>query len=159
MIIMELLDEQLRRQSRRAAERVVNHDDILNTEYIIHGRHGFQSEGGAPTCVSLGKDCPRVANTIAGFVEDVLTRIDLVAKIFGDGLWDFGRSRVKIFKRPPTAYAKISGRSLLYLGWRQPLIGLRFNFFPRAAGADRIGGYRPESGLPLPPPKNASHSR
>ena len=41
MMIMELLDEQFGRQSRRAAERVVNHDDILNAEYIVHGRHGL----------------------------------------------------------------------------------------------------------------------
>ena len=40
-MIVELLYEQLGRQSRRAAERVVNHDDILNAEYIVHGRHGL----------------------------------------------------------------------------------------------------------------------
>ncbi len=51
MMIMELLDEQLGRQSRRPAERVMNHNDILNAEYVVHGRHGLQSEGGASTRV------------------------------------------------------------------------------------------------------------
>ena len=55
MMFVELLDEQLGRQSRCAAERVVNHNDIPNAEYIIHGRYGLQSEGGASTCVSLDK--------------------------------------------------------------------------------------------------------
>src|ERR1700683_1516823 len=55
MMIVELLDEELGRQSRRAAERVVNHNDILNAEYIVHGRHGLQSERGASTRVSLDK--------------------------------------------------------------------------------------------------------
>src|ERR1700690_1843864 len=32
MMIMKLLDEQVGRQSRRAAERVMNHNDILNSE-------------------------------------------------------------------------------------------------------------------------------
>ena len=41
MMIVELLDEQLGRESCRAAERVVNHNDILNVEYIVHGRHGL----------------------------------------------------------------------------------------------------------------------
>ena len=54
-MIVELLYEQLGRQSRRAAERVVNHVDILNAEYIVHGRDRLQGEGGASTCVGLGK--------------------------------------------------------------------------------------------------------
>src|SRR5580692_7350595 len=38
IMIMKFLDDQLRRQSRRTAERVVNYHDVFDTEYIIHGR-------------------------------------------------------------------------------------------------------------------------
>jgi len=41
MMITKLLDHQLRRQGRRTAERVVNHDDVFDIEYIIHSRHGL----------------------------------------------------------------------------------------------------------------------
>src|SRR5580704_2267104 len=95
MTIMELLDEKIGRQSRRAAERVVNHNDILNAEYIIHGRHGLQSESGASTRVGRGKQCSRGSNSSAIFVGDDFSRVDLVAKILGDGLWDFDRPRVE----------------------------------------------------------------
>ena len=95
IMIVELLDEQLGSQSRRAAERVVNHDDILDAEYVVHGRHRLQSEGGASTRVGLGKYRPRMANPMAGFVENVFPRIDLVPQILGNGLWDIDRPRVK----------------------------------------------------------------
>jgi hypothetical protein len=38
VMIMKLLDDQLRRQGRRTAERVVYHHDVFDIEYIIHGR-------------------------------------------------------------------------------------------------------------------------
>jgi len=74
---------------------VLNHNNIQKTEYIVHGRHGLESEGGASTGVSLGKKCSCGANPIAGFVQNVFPGIDFVAKIPGDSLRDFGRAGVK----------------------------------------------------------------
>src|SRR5208282_5625531 len=89
MMIMKLLDDQLRRQGRRTAERVVNYHDVFDAKYIIHGRYALQSEGGASTCVSRDKQCSRGSNSSALFVGDDFSWVDFVPKILGDGLWDF----------------------------------------------------------------------
>ena len=39
MMIMKLLDDELRRQGRRTAERVVNYNDVFDIKDIIHGCH------------------------------------------------------------------------------------------------------------------------
>ena len=41
MMIMKLCDDQLRRQRRGTAKRMVNYNDVFDIKQIVHGRHGL----------------------------------------------------------------------------------------------------------------------
>jgi len=98
--IVELLEDALRHVRRSAAKRVVNYNDVLNVEQEIHFRYRHQSGSGAAAAIRHREDGTRGANPVAGFVQNHLARIHLVAKILGDRLRDFGCARINAVDHP-----------------------------------------------------------
>src|SRR3974390_2997393 len=74
---------------------MVHDDNVLNFEEIVHRRNRLQSRKGATTCVGHGKQCPSVADPVAGFVENILAWVNLVPEMGGHRLRNFSCSRVK----------------------------------------------------------------
>src|SRR5262245_40781244 len=87
---MEVVDESFGREGRRAAIRVVNHHDVLNMEQVLHGGYRLQGAHGTAARIGHREQGPRVANSVAGLIENVFTGVDLVTKVVGNGLRDFG---------------------------------------------------------------------
>ena len=73
----------------------MHHHDVLYFEKIVHRSDRLKSRKGTATRVRHGEQGPRVADPVAGFVENVFARIDLVPEIVGDSLRYFGCPRIK----------------------------------------------------------------
>src|SRR5580698_1179553 len=92
--VVELLEEALRHERRSTAKRVVNYDDVLDVEQIIHLGHRHQSGGCAAASVCHREYGSRGTHAIAGLVENHLARIDLIPEELGDRLRNVGCARI-----------------------------------------------------------------
>ena len=94
-MIVTFFEEDLGREGGCAAKRVVNHNDVLDVEQIVHFGDRHENGLGAAAAVGRGKQGARGTNPLAGFVENHLAGVDLIPQIGGDRLRDIGRARVK----------------------------------------------------------------
>jgi len=74
---------------------VVNYNDVLNLEQVIHLGYRHQSGCGTAARVRHGEQGPRGANPVSGFVENDLARVNLVPKTLCDRLENVGCARIE----------------------------------------------------------------
>src|ERR1700744_2210390 len=81
MFVPVRIEHAVSSEGSRTAERMVDDDDVLETEKVFHGRNRFQAGDGATGCNRNREKLPRVSHAIARFVEDVLARVDFTGEV------------------------------------------------------------------------------
>src|SRR5262245_60200713 len=87
-------DDAIGCEGGRTAMRMVNHDDVLYAKQMLRDGDGAQRIDGAPSGHDDGEHGRGRGDAVARRVTNDLSRKYFVAQPFGDGLWDFSRSRI-----------------------------------------------------------------